>query len=219
MNRDSSLWDQIIHQLSMRTDDLWVSLLRHIELVSISMGIAILIGVPLGILISRLSFMEGPVLGTAGILQTIPSLALLGFMIPLFGIGLITAVVALFLYSLLPIIRNTFAGIKDVNRSVIEAAIGMGMTDRQILFKIELPLALSVLMAGIRTATVINVGTATLAAFIGAGGLGDFIFLGISRNIDALVLLGAIPAALLALILDFLLGKLERAATPRGLKI
>jgi osmoprotectant transport system permease protein len=214
-----SLLDQLVLQFTMRSDDLWVSILRHMELVGISMAIAISIGVPLGILITRISVLETPILGTAGILQTIPSLALLGFMIPLFGIGLTTAVAALFLYSLLPIIRNTFAGIQDVDKSIIQAATGMGMTDRQILLRIELPLALSVIMAGIRTATVINVGTATLAAFIGAGGLGDFIFLGISRNIDALVLIGAIPAALLALLIDFLLGWLQRTATPRGLKV
>lgn len=215
----ASLWSQIMTQLQMRQGDLWLALLRHMELVGISMLIAICIGIPLGIIITRVSFLEGPILGLAGILQTIPSLALLGFMIPFFGIGMTTAVVALFLYSLLPIIRNTFAGIKDVDKSVIEAAKGMGMTKRQILFKIQLPLALSVIMAGIRTATVINVGTTTLAAFIGAGGLGDFIFLGISRNIDALIIIGAAPAAVLALVLDFLLGRLELLATPRGLKV
>jgi osmoprotectant transport system permease protein len=182
------------------------------------MLIAIAIGIPLGILITRIKRLEGPVLGIAGILQTIPSLALLGFMIPLFGIGIKTAVAALFLYSLLPIIRNTFTGIKDVDKSTIEAARGMGMTSFQILFKVQLPLALSVIMAGIRTATVINVGTATLAAFIGGGGLGDFIFIGISRNIDALVLIGAFPAALLALLFDWMLGIVERATTPRGVK-
>lgn len=216
---EQPLWLQIITQFKMRQGDLWLALLRHIELVGLSMLIAICIGIPLGIIITRVKPLEGPILGIAGILQTIPSLALLGFMIPLFGIGMTTAVVALFLYSLLPIIRNTFAGIKDVDKSVIEAAKGMGMTKRQILFKIQLPLALSVIMAGIRTATVINVGTTTLAAFIGAGGLGDFIFLGISRNIDALIIIGALPAAILALILDFLLGRLELLATPRGLKV
>lgn len=218
MNR-KPLWEEILNQLSMRTNELWMAVLEHIQLVAISMLIAILIGVPLGIIISRVKWLQGPILGVAGILQTIPSLALLGFMIPFFGIGVTTAIIALFLYSLLPIIRNTYAGISEVDKSVIEAAVGMGMTDRQILFKIELPLALSVIMAGIRTSTVINVGTATLAAFIGGGGLGDFIFLGISRSLDALVLIGAVPAGLLALILDFLLGRLERVATPRGLKI
>lgn len=216
--RNESIWTQIIYQLGMRWTDLLQALLQHVQLVFISMLIAILIGVPLGILITRSKILEAPILGIAGILQTIPSLALLGFMIPLFGIGIKTAAAALFLYSLLPIIRNTFTGIKDVDKSTLEAAKGMGMTDFQILFRVQLPLALSVMMAGIRTATVINVGTATLAAFIGGGGLGDFIFLGISRNIDALVLIGAFPAALLALVFDWLLGVLEKATTPRGIK-
>ncbi len=217
--RDKSIWVQILYQLEMRWPDLFQSLLQHIQLVFISMLIAILVGVPLGILVSRVKAFEAPILSVAGILQTIPSLALLGFMIPLFGIGIKTAVAALFLYSLLPIIRNTFTGIRDVDKSTLEAARGMGMTGFQILYKVELPLALSIMMAGIRTATVINVGTATLAAFIGGGGLGDFIFLGISRNIDALVLIGAFPAALLALVFDWLLGRLEKATTPRGLKV
>lgn len=217
--RNESIWVQILYQLHMRWPDLIQALLQHIQLVFISMLIAIIIGVPLGILITRVKPLEAPILGTSSILQTIPSLALLGLMIPLFGIGIRTAVAALFLYSLLPIIRNTFTGIKDVDKPTLEAARGMGMTDLQILFKVELPLALSVMMAGIRTATVINVGTATLAAFIGGGGLGDFIFLGIQRNIDALVLIGAFPAALLALLFDWLLGLLEKVTTPKGLKV
>ena len=217
--RSESLWTQILYQLNMRWPDLLQALLQHMELVFISMLIAIAIGIPLGILITRVKPLEAPILGIAGVFQTIPSLALLGFMIPLFGIGIKTAVAALFLYSLLPIIRNTFTGIKDVDQATLEAARGMGMTSFQILFKVQLPLALSVMMAGIRTATVINVGTATLAAFIGAGGLGDFIFIGISRNIDALVLIGAFPAALLALLFDWLLGYLEKVTTPRGLKV
>ena len=216
--RNESIWVQIAYQVQMRWPDLLQALLQHVELVFLSMLIAIAVGIPLGILITRIKPLQGPVLGASGILQTIPSLALLGFMIPLFGIGVKTAVAALFLYSLLPIIRNTFTGIRDVDKSTIEAARGMGMTDFQIMFKVELPLALSVMMAGVRTATVINVGTATLAAFIGAGGLGDFIFIGISRNIDALVLIGALPAAILALLFDWLLGLMEKATTPRGLK-
>jgi osmoprotectant transport system permease protein len=203
----------------MRYSELAVAVVQHIQLVALSMLIAILLGVPLGILVSRVKFLQGPVLGLAGILQTIPSLALLGFMIPFFGIGVTTAVIALFLYSLLPIVRNTFTGIKDVDKAVVQAAKGMGMTNWQILAKVELPLSLSVIMAGIRTSTVINVGTATLAAFIGAGGLGDFIFLGISRSLDALVLIGAVPAAILALLIDYLLGRLELVVTPKGLKI
>lgn len=216
---NGTLWEQFTKQLSMRWGDLLTAAGQHMQLVLISMVIAIVVGIPLGIIVSRYPFFKTLILGGAGILQTIPSLALLGFMIPLFGIGLNTAIAALFLYSLLPIIRNTYAGIQDVDRATIEAARGMGMTSAQILFKIEIPLSLSVIMAGIRTATVINVGTATLAAFIGAGGLGDFIFLGIQRNIDALILMGAVPAAILALILDFLLGRMEKLTTPKGMKL
>lgn len=217
--RDQSLFSQLMYQLEARSEDVLSGLLVHIQLVVISMLIAAVIGITLGIIITRVKFLKGVTLGTAGILQTIPSLAMLGFMIPFFGIGMNTAIVALFLYSLLPIIRNTYTGITDVDPAVIEAARGMGMTDMQILFRVQLPLALSVMMAGIRTATVINVGTATLAAFIGAGGLGEFIFLGIQRNIDALTLLGAIPAAVLALIIDYLLGLVEKGTTPKGLKV
>ncbi|MNO71135.1 Glycine betaine/carnitine/choline transport system permease protein OpuCB [compost metagenome] len=217
--RDQSLWQQLIYQLDIRREDLIHSMGVHMQLVLLSMLFAIIVGIALGIMITRVKPLKGITLGAAGILQTIPSLAMLGFMIPLFGIGMKTAVVALFLYSLLPIIRNTYTGITDVDQSIVEAARGMGMKNWQILFKVQLPLALSVIMAGIRTAAVINVGTATLAAFIGAGGLGEFIFLGIQRNIEALTLLGAIPAAILALVLDYLLGLLERLTTPKGLKV
>lgn len=217
--RDQSLWQQLIYQLDIRREDLIHSMGVHMQLVLLSMLFAIIVGIALGIMITRVKPLKGFTLGAAGILQTIPSLAMLGFMIPLFGIGMKTAVVALFLYSLLPIIRNTYTGITDVDHSIVEAARGMGMKNWQILFRVQLPLALSVIMAGIRTAAVINVGTATLAAFIGAGGLGEFIFLGIQRNIDALTLLGAIPAAVLALLLDYLLGLLEKLTTPKGLKV
>lgn len=216
---DLHIFNQLVTQSILRADDLLIALLQHIELVFWSMLIAVSIGVPLGILVTRFASLKKIILGGASILQTIPSLALLGFMIPLFGIGTETAVAALFLYSLLPIIRNTSTGILDVDKSTIEAARGMGMTKLQILFNIKLPLSLSMIMAGIRTACVINVGTATLAAFIGAGGLGEFIFIGISRNIDALILLGAIPAALLAVVLDISLGFAEKLTTPKGLKI
>jgi len=217
--RDLTLWEQMLKQFDSRKEDLLQSLGVHIQLVLLSMLLAVIIGIALGILITRMKPLKGTVLGVAGILQTIPSLAMLGFMIPLFGIGMKTAIAALFLYSLLPIIRNTYAGITDVDKSIVEAARGMGMKSWQILFKVQLPLSFSVIMAGIRTAAVINVGTATLAAFIGAGGLGEFIFLGIQRNIEALTLLGAIPAALLALLMDYLLGLLEKATTPKGLKV
>lgn len=213
-----NIWEQFIQQSQMRWQEVLLSTFTHIQLVFFSMLLAIFIGVFLGILITRVPSLVNVVLGGAGIMQTVPSLALLGFMIPIFGIGIKTAIAALFLYSLLPIIRNTYAGIKDVDKATTEAAKGMGMTSWQILFKVELPLAIPVMMAGIRTAAVINVGTATLAAFIGAGGLGDFIFLGITRGIDGLILLGAIPAALLAIVLEILLASLERWSTPQGLR-
>jgi osmoprotectant transport system permease protein len=183
---------------------------EHLGLTFAALAIAVAIGVPLAIACTRYRKISGPTLGTVGVIQTIPSIALLGFMIPLLGIGAIPAIVALFLYALLPIVRNTYAGIDEVEPSVVEAARGMGMTDRQILTKVELPLAMPVIFAGIRTATVINVGVATLCALIGAGGLGEFIFRGISLNNSIMILAGALPAALLAIFFDNLLGLLER---------
>ena len=213
-----NIWEQFMQQAKMRWSEVLEATSVHIQLVFFSMLIAIVLGIGLGILITRVPRLSTVVLGGAGIMQTIPSLALLGFMIPIFGIGVNTAIAALFLYSLLPIIRNTYTGIKDVNKATVEAAKGMGMTSLQVLIKVELPLAIPMIMAGVRTAAVINVGTATLAAFIGAGGLGDFIFLGITRGIDGLILLGAIPAALLAIILEIFFTYLERWTTPEGLK-
>ncbi|WP_172372560.1 ABC transporter permease [Sporosarcina jiandibaonis] len=213
-----NIWQQLVEQTQLRWGEVLSATSVHIQLVFFSMIIATTLAVTLGIVVTRVPRLKTIVLGGTGILQTVPSLALLGFMIPIFGIGVKTAIAALFLYSLLPIMRNTYTGIKDVDPATIEAARGMGMTSMQILFKVELPLAVPVIMAGIRTAAVINVGNATLAAFIGAGGLGDFIFLGITRGIDGLILLGAIPAALLALILETFFSAVERWTTPEGLK-
>ena len=213
-----NIWQQLVEQTQLRWGEVLSATSIHIQLVFFSMLIATVLAVTLGIVVTRVPQLKTIVLGGTGILQTVPSLALLGFMIPIFGIGVKTAIAALFLYSLLPIMRNTYTGIKDVDPATIEAARGMGMTSMQILIKVELPLAVPVIMAGIRTAAVINVGNATLAAFIGAGGLGDFIFLGITRGIDGLILLGAIPAALLALILETFFGAVERWTTPEGLK-
>jgi osmoprotectant transport system permease protein len=186
---------------------------EHLLLVLVATGAAILVGVPVGVLLARKPRLSKPVLAIANILQTIPSLALFGALIPLVGLGSKPAIIALFLYSLLPIIRNTFTGIIGVDRSVREAARGMGMTGWQMLTQVELPLALSVIIAGIRVATVISVGTATIAAAIGAGGLGMYIFRGLRMNDNNLVLAGAIPAALMALGADFLLGSLEKSLT------
>ncbi|WP_420147121.1 ABC transporter permease/substrate-binding protein [Spirosoma sp.] len=191
-------------------DKLLEQTLTHVGLTFVSLLLALLIGVPLGILITRQTKLASSVLGVAGILQTVPSVALLGFLIPLLGIGVGPALVALFLYALLPIIRNTYVGITEVSASVKEAARGVGMTDSQILAKVELPLALPVIFAGVRTATVINVGVATLAAYVAAGGLGEFIFSGIALSNVNMMLAGAIPAALLAVGFDFGLAQLQR---------
>src|ERR1700749_1698631 len=192
-----------------QSDKLLEQTLQHIGLTFISLLIAIIIGLPAGIFIARKTKWSGPVLGAAGVLQTIPSIALLGFMIPLLGIGPKPAIVALLLYALLPIIRNTYTGITGVDAAVKEAATAMGMSQWQILFKVELPLAMPVILAGIRPATVITVGVATLASYIAAGGLGEFIFGGISLNNTNMILAGAIPAALLAILFDFLLSLLQ----------
>ena len=196
--------------MSQQSDKLFTQTLQHIGLTFISLLIAVIIGLPLGIWITRKKQFSGIILGIAGVLQTIPSIALLGFMIPLLGIGAKPAIVALLLYALLPIIRNTYTGIIGVDASVKEAALAMGMSKWQILSKVELPLAMPVILAGIRTATVINVGVATLASYIAAGGLGEFIFGGISLNNTNMILAGAIPAALLAIIFDFLLSRVQK---------
>lgn len=196
--------------LASQSDKLLQQTLTHINLTLVSVAIAIAAGVPLGILVAKRQKLSGAVLGFAGVMQTIPSIALLGFLIPLLGIGPKPAIFALFLYALLPIIRNTYTGITGVDATVKEAAKGMGMTPWQVLFKVELPLAMPVLIAGIRTAAVINVGVATLAAYIAAGGLGEFIFGGIALNNTDMILAGAIPAALLALLFDFLLSRIQK---------
>jgi len=191
----------------------------HLLLVGISIGIAILISIPLGILITRQAKLRQPILGIANVLQTIPSLALFGFLIsvPLIGgIGARTAIIALTLYSFLPIIRNTYTGITGIDPAIREAGRGMGMTDQQLLFQVEIPLALSTILAGVRVATVIAIGIATIAAAIGAGGLGVFVFRGIAMVNNQLILAGAIPAAVLAILADWGIGWLENRLTRRG---
>jgi osmoprotectant transport system permease protein len=186
---------------------------QHVYLVAIATAIAIVVGVPLGILLTRRAGWRTAVLGFANVLQTIPSLALFGFLIPLpliGGIGARTAIVALVVYALLPIVRNTYEGIAGVDPAVREAGRGMGMTDWQVLTQVELPLGFSVILAGVRVATVVSVGTATIAAAIGAGGLGVYIFRGVAVVDDTLILAGALPAALMALAADGLLGLAER---------
>ena len=194
---------------------------EHLMLVGIAIAIALLVGIPLGILITRQPKLTGSVLGFANIVQTIPSLALFGFLISvpwLGGIGNTPAIVALTLYSLLPIIRNTYTGIIGVDPAIREVGRGMGMTDRQLLLQVEIPLAMGVILAGIRVATVISIGIATIAPAIGAGGLGVFIFRGISNVNNQLILAGAVPAALMAILADFGLGWIEQRLAMKGRK-
>ncbi len=209
---------ELLAIMQNRWEDILLATIQHIELTIISLIFANLIAVPLGILLTRYRRWSEPVIGVTAVFQTIPSLALLGFMIPLMGIGKVPAIVALTIYGLLPILRNTYTGIVGVTPAVVEAGIGMGMTSRQVLFMVELPMALPVIMAGIRTATVLLIGVATLAALIGAGGLGDLIFRGISMANSELILAGALPAALLALIFDHALKRVELYAQPKGLQ-
>ena len=181
------------------------------------MLLAIVIGIPLGIAVARRSWLSKPILGSANVAETIPSLALFGFLLPVPWLGYRAdrlAIAALTLYALLPIIRNTASGIESVDPAVREAARGMGMTDRQILFQVELPLSLSTVIAGVRVATVLTIGIATIAAAVGTGGLGEFIFRGLAMVNNQLILAGAIPAAALALLADLLLTLLERGLRP-----
>jgi osmoprotectant transport system permease protein len=192
--------------------------LEHLWLVGVSTLLAVLIGIPLGILIARWPGLNKPVLASANIIQTIPSLALFGFLLPAPWIGARAdrlAILALLLYALLPLIRNTYTGIQGVDPSVVEAGRGMGMTNRQLLWQVQLPLAFSVIIAGVRVAVVISVGLATIAAAIGAGGLGEYIFRGLAMVNDSVILAGAIPAAVLALLADVSLGWVEKRLRPR----
>ena len=195
------------HELAVMTG-------QHLLLVFLSTGTAVILGVPLGLALTRRRSLARPVIGFASVMQTVPSLALFGFLIPipfLGGIGNRTAIVALVLYALLPILRNTYTGVLSVDPAVVEAGRGLGMTDWQQLRFVEIPLALPMILAGVRIAAVVSVGLATIAAAIGAGGLGNFIFRGLSMVDHRLILAGAIPAALLAVFADALLGYLEKA--------
>lgn len=194
-------------------------LLSHIKLTILSVAAAILIGVPLGIFISSRENLRKPILGGANVVQAIPSLALLGFLVPYFGIGSGTAIFMVVLYSLLPILKNTCAGLDNINHDTLEAAKGIGMTKNQVLFKVQLPLALPVIMAGVRISSVTAVGLMTIAAYIGAGGLGTLVISGIQTDNSSMILAGAIPACALALLMDFLMSRVERAVTPIALRL
>jgi osmoprotectant transport system permease protein len=199
--------------------EIWRAVGEHVWLVGATMVLAIATGVPLGVVVARKNWLSKPILGGANIAETIPSLALFGFLLPVPWLGGRAdrlAITALTLYALLPIIRGTAAGIAGVNPAVRESARAMGMTERQILFEVEMPLALPTVLAGVRVATVLTIGVATIAAAVGAGGLGEFIFRGLAMVSDPLILAGAIPAAVLAIGADALLGLVERKLRPAG---
>jgi len=191
---------------------------QHVYLTVVAMALAIAVAVPLGLALTRTKRFSGPVIAAVGVIQTLPSLALVGLMIVLIPAGPTACITALFLYALLPIVRNTYTGVMGVDPAMIEAARGMGMTSTQILLRVELPLSVPVIMAGIRTSTIICVGIATLGGIVNAGGLGLLIWIGIDRSNDALIFAGALPAMALALLLDRVLAFGERVFTPEGLR-
>lgn len=201
-----------------RRPDLGQAFMEHVYLSATAMLFALIIAIPLALLLTRNKKYAEHIIGVTAVFQTIPSLALLGFMLPLLGIGSKPAIVALVIYALLPIVRNTYTGIIEVDSTIKQAGRGMGMTDWQILMKIELPLAIPTIMAGVRMATVLTIGITTIAAFIGAGGLGDIIFRGISMNNNYLIIVGSIAAAGFAITVDVVLRKLEKILTAKGVR-
>ncbi len=197
---------------------------EHIWLVGMSLIIAMCTGVPIGIIITKNKELANKVIGGANVIMTIPSIALFGLMLPILaivghGLGKVPAIIALVLYSLLPIIRNTYIAIKNVDPAIVDAGRGMGMTKWQLLREVEIPLAIPVILAGLKTAAVMNIGIAAIAAYIGAGGLGVFIQQGIARSHEAMILTGALAVSLLAIIVDLTMSLLEKLVTPRGLKL
>lgn len=191
---------------------------EHLYISGIALALGILAAVPIGVVLTRYKKIANVFISAITVLQTVPSLALLALMIPLFGVGKTPAIIALFLYSLMPILRNTYIGMEGVDKNLIDAAKGMGMTNKQLIFSVELPQAAPVIMAGIRLSGVYVIAWATLASYIGGGGLGDFIFNGLNLYIPELIIGGTIPVTLLALLVDFLLGKVEEKVTPVNLR-
>jgi osmoprotectant transport system permease protein len=208
----------MINFLATHWSELLLKTWEQLYISAIALGLGVLVAVPLGILLTRFPRTAKVVIAVASMLQTVPSLALLALMIPLFGIGKVPAIVALFVYSLLPILRNTYIGMEDVSPVIKDVARGMGMTTMQSIGQVELPMALPVVMAGIRLSAVYVIAWATLASYIGAGGLGDLIFNGLNLFQPELIIGGTIPVTLLALLVDFLLGRLERRLTPVSLR-
>ncbi|MEK3887350.1 ABC transporter permease [Bacillus sp. FSL K6-3431] len=210
--------EAIMNFFNANGNELLLKTWEHLYISIAALILGVVVAIPLGILLTRIPKIAGLVMGIAGVIQTFPSLAILAFFIPLLGIGKIPAIVALFLYSVLPILRNTYIGIKGVDPNLLEAGRGMGMTSFERIFNVEVPLAIPVIMAGVRMSSVYLIGWATLASFIGGGGLGDFIFDGLNLFQTDLVIAGAVPVTLLALFTDFLLGRLEYRSTPKGVR-
>ena len=217
--RESGLLLSLLEYIADHATDLVGLLWEHLQIIGIAILASLIVGVTLGIFISRHDRLASVVISIAGVIMTIPSLAMFAFMIPLLGIGLEPAWVALALYALLPIIRNTNVAIRNVNPAMLEAGRGMGMTDLQILSKVRVPLALPVIMAGVRTSVVLTIGIAAIAAYIGAGGLGTYIFRGISQSYANPIIAGALVVSLLAILSDLILGRLENWLVPKGLKV
>ncbi|QQK08370.1 ABC transporter permease [Miniphocaeibacter halophilus] len=201
--------------LKLNYMDILNKTLEHLYISSMSLFLGVIVAVPLGIILTKTKKLSNLVIGLASLLQTIPSLALLAIMIPIFGVGKFPAIIALFIYSLLPILRNTYLGVVGVDENIVDAAKGMGMTKTQSILKVEIPLAAPVIMAGIRLSAVYVVAWATLASYIGAGGLGDLIFSGLNNYNPNLIIFGTIPVTALALIVDFLLSKVEKIVTAK----
>lgn len=210
--------DGIFNFLNIYGPELLYKTWEHLYIALIAAILGIIVAVPLGIALTRIPKLAGFVMGLLGIIQTIPSFAILAFFIPLLGVGKIPAIATLFCYSVLPILRNTYIGVNGVNRSLLEAGKGMGMTGWEQIRYVEIPLAIPVIMAGIRLSTVYLIGWATLASYIGAGGLGDFIFSGLNLYQTKFIIAGAVPVTLLALFIDLLLGKVEEWVEPKGMK-
>ncbi|OJT65808.1 ABC transporter permease [Bacillus altitudinis] len=210
--------DQIIDFLEKNGGELLTKMWEHLYISLIAVVLGIIVAVPLGVILTRMKRGAGFVIGVVNIFQTLPSLAILAFFIPILGVGKIPAIVALFFYSVLPILRNTYAGVQGVNKNLLESGKGIGMTTWEQIRLVELPLAVPVIMAGVRTSTIYLIGWTTLAAFIGGGGLGDYILIGLQLYQPEYIIAGAIPVTILAIIIDLTLMKLEKKVTPEGLK-
>ncbi|WP_406620904.1 ABC transporter permease [Bacillus atrophaeus] len=210
--------NQFIDFLRMNGGEMLYKTWEHLYISIIAVILGILVAVPLGVVLARMKKGAGTIIGIVNIVQTLPSLAILAFFIPLLGVGKVPAIVALFFYSVLPILRNTYTGIQGVNKNLLESGKGIGMTGWEQIRLIELPLAVPIIMAGIRTSTIYLIGWATLASFIGGGGLGDYIFIGLNLYQPEYIIGGAVPVTILAIIIDYLLAVTERKVTPKGLQ-